>query len=90
MSVRAGLAFAPYAGFGASTDDGLAPGDTYAALHTACMNDAGCGQYADTVPLAFRTNRGLAFAQPFGLRSSTRSPCCRARARRPQPVAAAR
>ena len=58
MSVRAGL--------GASTDDGLAPGDTYAALHTACMNDAGYGQYADTVPLAFRTNRGLAFAQPFG------------------------
>jgi hypothetical protein len=28
-------AFTPYAGLGASTDDGLAPGDTYAALHAA-------------------------------------------------------
>jgi hypothetical protein len=29
-------AFTPYAGLGASTDDGLAPGETYSALHTAC------------------------------------------------------
>jgi hypothetical protein len=34
-------AFTPYAGLGASTDDGLAPGDTYTGLHTACMNAAG-------------------------------------------------
>ena len=59
-------AFTPYAGLGASTDDGLAPGDTYSALHTACMNDAGYGQYADTAPFFARANRGLAFAQPFG------------------------
>ena len=59
-------AFTPYAGLGASTDDGLAPGDTYTALHTACMNDAGYGQYASTTPLSVRENRGLAFAQPFG------------------------
>ena len=61
-------AFTPYAGLGASTDDGLAPGDTYTALHTACMNDAGYGQYASTTPLSVRENRGLAFAQPFGPR----------------------
>ncbi|MGH3158149.1 MAG: hypothetical protein ACRDNF_16445, partial [Streptosporangiaceae bacterium] len=59
-------AFTPYAGLGASTDDGLAPGDTYTALHTACMNDAGYGQYASVSPLSIRENRGLAFAQPFG------------------------
>ncbi len=59
-------AFTPYAGLGASTDDGLAPGDTYTALHTACMNDAGYGQYASSTPLAIRENRGLAFAQPYG------------------------
>jgi hypothetical protein len=59
-------AFTPYAGLGASTDDGLAPGDTYTGLHTACMNDAGYGQYAGTTPLAIRENRGLAFAQPYG------------------------
>jgi hypothetical protein len=59
-------AFTPYAGLGASTDDGLAPGDTYAALHTACMNDAGYGQYASSTPWSVRENRGLAFAQPFG------------------------
>ena len=56
----------PYAGLGASTDDGLAPGDTYAALHTACMDDAGYGQYADSTPFFARANRGLTFAQPAG------------------------
>jgi hypothetical protein len=59
-------AFTPYAGLGASTDDGLAPGDTYAALHAACMTAAGYGQYAGATPFAVRENRGLAFAQPFG------------------------
>ena len=59
-------AFTPYAGLGASTDDGLAPGDTYAALHSACMDDAGYSQYADSTPFSARTNRGLAFAQLYG------------------------
>ena len=59
-------AFTPYAGLGASTDDGLALGETYAALHTACMNDAGYGQYADSAPFSYRANTGLTFAQPFG------------------------
>ena len=59
-------AFTPYAGLGASTDDGLAPGETYSALHTACMDDAGYGQYADSTPFPVRANRGLAFAQPYG------------------------
>lgn len=59
-------AFTPYADLGATPDDGLAPGDTYQALHTACMNDAGYGQYADSAPFAVRENRGLGFAQPFG------------------------
>lgn len=48
VSAQAALsaeAFTPFAGLGASTDDGLAPGDTYTALHTACMNAAGYGQY---------------------------------------------
>jgi hypothetical protein len=59
-------AFTPYAGLGVATDDGLAPGDTYAALHTACMNDAGYGQYADSAPFGYRENTGLTFALPFG------------------------
>jgi hypothetical protein len=59
-------AFTSYAGLGASTDDGLAPGDTYADLHTACMNAAGYGQYASDAPYGIRANRGLAFAQPTG------------------------
>jgi hypothetical protein len=59
-------AFTPYAGLGASTNDGLAPGDTYAALHTACMVEAGYGQDASSAPYGFRANRGLAFAQPYG------------------------
>jgi hypothetical protein len=61
-------AFTPYAGLGAASDDGLAPGETYSALHTACMNDAGYGQYAgstffDSQPPA---GSGLTLALPFG------------------------
>ena len=59
-------AFTAYAGIGAESDDGLALGDTYEALHTACMNDAGYGQYANEVPLAIRANRGLTEGSPFG------------------------
>ncbi len=59
-------AFTPYAGLGASPGDGLAPGDTYAALHTACMDDAGYGQYAASASFFARANRGLAFPQPYG------------------------
>jgi hypothetical protein len=69
ISAQAALsseAFTPYAVLGAAGNDGLAPGDTYDALHTACMNDAGYGQYAAQAPYAIRTNRGLGFAQPFG------------------------
>src|SRR5215470_18003156 len=69
VSAQAALsseAFTPYAGLGAAGNDGLAPGDTYDALHTACMNDAGYGQYAAQAPYPVRTNRGLGFAQAFG------------------------
>jgi hypothetical protein len=69
VSAQAALSsevFTPYAGLGAVDNDGLAPGDTYDALHTACMNDAGYGQYASQAPYPVRTNRGLAFAQAFG------------------------
>ena len=59
-------AFTPYADIGASASDGLALGDTYQALHTACMNAAGYGQYASDSPIAIRANNGLGFAQPFG------------------------
>ncbi|HYK30978.1 MAG TPA: hypothetical protein VEV63_03415 [Streptosporangiaceae bacterium] len=59
-------AFTPYADLGAAPNDGLALGDTYQALHTACMNDAGYGQYATSTPFEVRENRGLGFAQPFG------------------------
>ena len=59
-------AFTPYAGLGAVDNDGLAPGDTYDALHTACMNDAGYGQYAAQAPYNIRTNRGFTFASPYG------------------------
>jgi hypothetical protein len=58
--------FTAYAALGASDNDGLAPGDTYDALHTACMNDAGYGQYAADAPYPARTNRGLGFPQPYG------------------------
>jgi hypothetical protein len=56
----------PYFDLGASANDGLAPGETYAALHTACMNVAGYGQYAAMTPFNVRANRGLGFPQPFG------------------------
>ena len=59
-------AFTSYAALGASDNDGLAPGDTYDALHAACMNDAGYGQYAADAPYPARTNRGLGFPQPYG------------------------
>jgi hypothetical protein len=59
-------AFTPYAALGAADNDGLAPGDTYDALHTACMNDAGYGQYAADAPYPARTNHGLGFPQAFG------------------------
>jgi hypothetical protein len=59
-------AFTAYAALGASDNDGLAPGDTYDALHTACMNNAGYGQYAADAPYPARTNRGLGFPQPYG------------------------
>ncbi len=58
--------FTPYAALGASDNDGLAPGDTYDALHTACMTDAGYSQYAAEAPYPARTNRGLGFPQAFG------------------------
>jgi hypothetical protein len=69
VSARAALsreALTPYFGLGAATDDGLAPGETYAALHTACMNDAGYGQYSGSTPYPVRANRGMAFAQAYG------------------------
>jgi hypothetical protein len=59
-------AFTAYAALGASDNDGLAPGDTYDALHTACMTDAGYGQYAADAPYPARTNHGLGFPQPYG------------------------
>jgi hypothetical protein len=58
--------FTPYAALGAADNDGLAPGDTYDALHTACMNDAGYGQYAADALYPTRTNRGLGFPQAYG------------------------
>ncbi len=58
--------FTPYAALGAADNDGLAPGDTYDALHTACMNDAGYGQYAADALYPARTNRGLGFPQAYG------------------------
>ena len=58
--------FTSYAALGAADNDGLAPGDTYDALHTACMNDAGYGQYAADAPYPARTNRGLGFPQAYG------------------------
>ena len=59
-------AFTAYADLGAAADDGLAPGDTYAALHTACMDAAGYGQYAGSTSFNVRANRGIGFPQPFG------------------------
>ena len=56
-------AFTPYASLGAASDDGLAPGETYQALHTACMNDAG---YGHTPPTRRSTSgpSGLGFPHP--------------------------
>ena len=65
-AAMASEAFTAYAALGASDNDGLAPGDTYDALHTACMNDAGYGQYAADAVYPARTNRGLGFPQPYG------------------------
>src|ERR1700722_546062 len=59
-------AFTPYADLGVSANDGLAPGDTYSALGTACMDDAGYGQYAASAQFNARENRGLGFPQPYG------------------------
>jgi hypothetical protein len=59
-------AFTPYADIGASASDGLALGDTYQALGSACMTDAGYGQYANSTGFIFRANRGLGFPQPYG------------------------
>src|SRR5215472_4766794 len=58
--------FTAYADLGASANDGLAPGESYGALHTACMNDAGYGQYASSSGFSVRANRGIGFPQPFG------------------------
>jgi hypothetical protein len=69
VSAQAALsreALTPYFGLGAATDDGLAPGETYAALHAACMNDAGYGQYSGSTWYPVRANRGMAFAQDYG------------------------
>jgi hypothetical protein len=52
-SVQAAIsseAFEPYAALGSSSSDGLAPGETIDALHTACMDDTGYGQYASNTP----------------------------------------
>ena len=68
-SVAAAMAsevFTPYAALGAADNDGLAPGDTYDALHTACMQDAGYGQYASEAAFPERENRGLGFPQAYG------------------------
>ena len=66
QAAMASEAFTAYAALGAADNDGLAPGDTYDALHTACMNDAGYGQYAADAPYPARTNRGLGFPQAYG------------------------
>jgi hypothetical protein len=65
-AAMASEAFTAYAALGAADNDGLAPGDTYDALHTACMEDAGYGQYASEVAVPIRANRGLGFPQAWG------------------------
>ena len=65
-AAMASEAFTPYAALGAADNDGLAPGDTYDALHTACMQDAGYGQYASVAAFPERENRGLGFPQAYG------------------------
>jgi hypothetical protein len=70
QSVQAALAseaFTPYTEILPTTDDGLASGDTMAALHTACMNDAGYGQYANNTPyLVMGAPFDFNIWQPFG------------------------
>jgi hypothetical protein len=70
QSIQAALAseaFTPYAELDPATDDGLASGDTIAALHTACMNDAGYGQYANNTPwLSPLGPDPTSLNQPFG------------------------
>jgi hypothetical protein len=65
-AAMASEAFTAYAALGAADNDGLAPGDTYDALHTACMQDAGYGQYASEAAFPERENRGLGFPQAWG------------------------
>jgi hypothetical protein len=65
-AAMASEAFTAYAALGAADNDGLAPGDTYDALHTACMEDAGYGQYASEVAVPIRANRGTGFPQAWG------------------------
>ena len=65
-AAMASEAFTPYAALGAADNDGLAPGDTYDAMHTACMEDAGYGQYASEANFPERENRGLGFPQAYG------------------------
>jgi hypothetical protein len=65
-AAMASEAFTPYAALGAADNDGLAPGDTYDAMHTACMEDAGYGQYASEANFPVRENSGLGFAQAYG------------------------
>jgi len=76
-SVQAALsseAFTPYTGLSVATGDGLAPGETIAALHTACMNDAGYGQYANNTvwnqdvlgSLAFEALPEAPWGKPYG------------------------
>jgi hypothetical protein len=72
QSVQAALAsdaFTAYAELIPATDDGLATGDTIAGLHTACMNDGGYGQYANSTPyavLAAPPYINVGFSEPFG------------------------
>jgi hypothetical protein len=65
-AAMASEAFTPYAALGAADNDGLAPGDTYDAMHTACMEDAGYGQYASEANFPVRENSGLGFPQAYG------------------------
>jgi hypothetical protein len=66
QAAQSSEAFTPYASLGAVSDDGLAPGDTYTALHTACMNDAGYGQYAASAPFFAVGPPAMVEAWPFG------------------------
>jgi hypothetical protein len=61
-------AFTPYADLGGSANDGLAPGETYSALHDACMSDAGYGQFAGGAPFVTSgaVSTALTLALPFG------------------------